>query len=324
MSLRSFFTTLSGSGNIHLPDWQPKSWVSSAVDASLKQLVSYAESNANAAISWYYEKKLFKAWTSRVLRLLTILAAALGALIPLMVSTGWFAKGTADDALRSLQLNQYGYLCIGLAAFFLALDRFSASSTSWMRYVTTAMALQTEVEKFRFDWERLTAPLAGRTPDGEILLSLLKRVTDFSVAVRALVENETKAWVGEFQTNLAELQKQSEAAWESARAQSLEAQKEVAAQRQALRPGAIDLLVENAPDTDEGYDVLLDGDVAKTKVTSKSCGVLGVPPGLHDLSTTATLNGIPVHASQVVDVVAGAATKVQLKLERRKAPAKAA
>jgi regulator of protease activity HflC (stomatin/prohibitin superfamily) len=210
-----------------------------------------------------------------------------------------------------------------------------------MRYVTTATALQTAVEKFQLDWDKLTAPLEGKTPAGQDLVALINRITEFSGTVRALVENETNAWVAEFQANLAELQKSTAAAVESARAQvqaaqqKADADQQAAAQKadterqsarqkaeaadQAARPGGIDLTVENAGETDEGYEVLVDGQSKKTDVLSTSCGVLGISPGLHELEVQAKIGGVAAHVSQVITITAGAATKVQLTLAKQKA-----
>jgi hypothetical protein len=57
----------------------------------------------------------------------------------------------------------------------------------------------------------------------------------------------------------------------------------------------------------------------KAGITSSTCGVLGIPPGLHDLSVRAKIGGVPAYASQLVTISAGAATKAQLKLARQKA-----
>jgi hypothetical protein len=330
MPLPAFLGRLFGRQNIHLPSWQPKPWDPDHVAGSLGEMLKYAEQNAQATIDWYWDKKRWKAIASRVCRLGTILFTAAAALIPIVGATGWFGPSdAAQHALWSLRLNQAGYLSLGFAALALALDRFMSGSTSWMRYVSTATSIQTAVEQFRLDWDKQLASLAGRIPSGQDLVVRISRITEFSITVRALVENETKAWVAEFQANLAELQKSTAAAVETARAQVQAAQQKVDAEqqaaqqktdaeRQAGRPGGIDLTVTNAADTDEGYEVVVDGRSEKADVTSSTCGILGIPPGLHDLSVRAKIEGIPAHASQLVTITAGAATKMQLTLAKQK------
>jgi hypothetical protein len=192
-------------------------------------------------------------------------------------------------AASQLRISQAGYVRLGLAALARALDRFMSAATSWMRYVTTATAIQTAVEKFQLDWDKSTASLARKTPSGQDLLDLINRITQFSGTVRALVENETNAWVAEFQANLAELQKTTAAA-ETAQ-QKAEAERQAARQKaeaeQAAKPGGIDFSIDNAAETDEGYDVLVDRQSKKTHVVSNSCGLSGIAPGLHELGVQA-------------------------------------
>jgi hypothetical protein len=340
MSFESIVQRVMGKKNIEYSPWKPKPWDPDHVADSLQQMLEYAEQNAQKAIDWYWDKKRWKAISSRTFRLAAILLTAISALIPIIGSTGLFGK-EGQQSMWTLRINQAGYAALGLAALALALDRFLSASTSWMRYVTTATAIQTAVEKFQLDWDKVTAPLAGKTPAGQDLLALINRIEEFSTTVRVLVENETNAWVAEFQANLAELQKSTAAAVETARAQvqaaqqkadadqQAAAQKAVADQqadqqkaeaaKQAARPGGIDLTIENAGDTDQGYEVLVDGQSKKAGVLSSSCGVLGISPGLHDLQVQATIGGIAAHVSQLVTIAAGAATKVQLVLAKQKA-----
>ena len=321
MSLKSFLERLPGKRNIALPKWKPKLWDTAHVDTSLTEMFTYAEENAKAAIDWYYDKKGGKAFASRICRLGTILLTAAAALIPILGSTGWFCPSGAEQAVWTLKLNQAGYLALGLAALFLALDKFLAGSTSWMRYISTAAAIQTAQMQFHCDWDKLMASLGGRTPAGAELTALINRITEFSVTVRAQVENETKAWVAEFQANLAELQTRTAAAVDAARAQVQTAQQEADKAQQAARPGGIDLTVENAAEADAGYEVLVDGRSEKTGVAGVTCGILGISPGPHDLEVRAKIGGAPAHASQLVTVPAGAGVKAQLKLAKPKAAA---
>lgn len=317
--MNTLFVRLFRAYNISPPTWTPPSWEPGKVVSSLEGLRLYAEAHAAAAISWYYAKKPWKAWASQALRLQTILATALGGLMPILVSTGVFSNpASKHPELDDLRLNEIGYLCFGLAALFLAIDRYFGNSTAWMRYITTAMSLETALEQFRIDWARLTAPLGGQVPSGAALETLIERIAEFSVSVRTLVEKETQAWVAEFQTNLSQLEKEAKAAVEAARAQAESAQREAKERASAVKPGAIDLTVENVLQTETGYDVAVDGETVKRKVTSRNCGVMGLDPGLREIAVTASISGGPAHASQIVTVAGGAAIKVTLTLSGSK------
>jgi hypothetical protein len=306
---------MSRNRRIQPPEWRPPSWKPAEVDASLEALRAYAEDYARASLDWYYAKKPAKALFSRVLRVGTILFTAIGGLMPVVSS----AMG--ETALDSLRMNQYGYFSLGLAALFLALDRFLGSSTAWMRFIATAAGIETELERFRFDWAKLTAGMGGRTPNDAELQSLLARVSEFSAGVRGQVESETKAWVAEFQANLSELERRTEAAVRVAREMADQAQKDMASQKVAAAPGAIELTVANAGDTDAGYAVSIDGEVKKRGVAGSTCGVLGIPPGLREVSVSAEIGGAPASASRVVTVKAAEALEVSLTLTKTKSAA---
>jgi hypothetical protein len=123
----------------------------------------------------------------------------------------------------------------------------------------------------------------------------------------------------EFQTNLSQLEKEAKAAIDSARAAVETAQKESRTTADSTRPGAIDLTVENVLDTDNGYDVAIDGEARKSGVTGRSCAIMNVGPGLHELAVTGVMAGALAHASQIVTFSAGTAVKLSIALSKAKA-----
>jgi hypothetical protein len=108
MSLTSVVERVMGKKNIIYSAWEPKSWDSDHVAASLTQMLTYAEQNAQAAIDWYWDKKRWKAISSRTFRLAAIGLTAAAALIPIIGSAGWFGQDGRQPQL-TLQINQAGY-----------------------------------------------------------------------------------------------------------------------------------------------------------------------------------------------------------------------
>jgi hypothetical protein len=211
---------------------------------------------------------------------------------------------------------------VGLAALFLALDRYSGASTGWMRYIMTAMAVETAREQFRFTRIRLTAELGSRSPSPAELEARIQHVNDFVNTLRTLVEKETQDWASEFKTNLAQLDKEAQALVASARVQVEEMKKATVEREKAARPGSIDLSIENVLDTDAGYSVEIDGKERKTQVKSKSCGIQEVPIGVREVTVKATIGGDDAHASQLVEVKAEQITKVSVTLSKTRAASK--
>lgn len=216
---------LSRGKNIESKPWDRIDWGQTAKLEGLSKLRDRAESQALDAILWYYGKKQSKNFWSRWLRFWAISFTVLGGLVPLLSASGiveaalrFFglsASGTTQEI--ELRFNQFGYILIGLAAGCVAFDRFFGFSTNWMRYMGTAIRIETVRVKFAFDWECLVAPLGADEPNPDEVRKLLELIQKFSLDIREAIEQETGAWISEFQTNLAQLDKETKALFEGAR-----------------------------------------------------------------------------------------------------------
>ncbi len=182
-------------------------WKDSDVENSLVELRRYVESEAQRQIDWYYAKKTRKARVSIVLRFTAIVLFVLGGLVPIIKAT------LPADVIAKLPFDfgQAGYLLIGVAAGCVGLDRFFGYSTGWIRYITTGMSIEKSLEEYRMEWARNIARLRGAPPNEEQLDQLIQICQTFSLAIKSQVEQETKAWVAEFQSNLTQLEKDLQA-----------------------------------------------------------------------------------------------------------------
>ena len=204
--------------------WGSINWGENTLLDGLSKLRDHAELQALEAIGWYYEKKKSKNFWSRWLRFWAIFFTVSGGLIPLLSAAGivqailryYGAKDETDIQLVELHFNQLGYVLIGLAAGCVAFDRFFGFSTNWMRYIGAAMRIETARLRFAFEWEHRVAPLRGKDPSDDEVTELLDSIEKFSLAVREAIEQETGAWIAEFQTNLAQLDKETKALFEVA------------------------------------------------------------------------------------------------------------
>jgi hypothetical protein len=188
----------------HLPHL---SWKESDIDSSLTALARYVETEAQRQIDWYRSKQVVKARVSTAIRFTAIVLFAAGALVPIMKAT------LKVETLRKLAFDfaDSGYLLIAVAGACVAMDRFFGYSSGWIRCITTALAIEKSLDEFRMEWARSLAKLRGAAPDEAKLDQLILTCETFSVATRSQVEQETKAWVMEFQTNLAQLQRDLQA-----------------------------------------------------------------------------------------------------------------
>ena len=180
---------MAKSKDIEAVPWEAVHWEANNLMGGLSILRERAELQALDAIGWYYSKKKSKNFWSRWLRFWAILYTILGGLAPILSATGLaqliaqYFYGNVDDRdlrLAEMRFNQCGYVLIGLAAGCLAFDRFFGFSTNWMRYIGAAMRIETARVRFRFEWERLAAPLKGSEPDKDGLEDFLEAIERFA------------------------------------------------------------------------------------------------------------------------------------------------
>jgi len=181
-------------------------WKDSDVLASLATLCEYVENDAQRQIDWYHAKRKRKASVSTALRFVSILLFVLGGLVPILKAT------LSSETLKRIgfDFGQTGYLLLAIAAGCVAMDRFFGYSSGWIRYTTTALALEKSLAEFGLEWARYIAKLRGGPPNESELDQLIRTCETFSLSIRAQVEQETRAWVSEFETNLSELDRDLE------------------------------------------------------------------------------------------------------------------
>jgi hypothetical protein len=197
-------------------DLSKLSWKDPDIENSLSVLHQYVEDQAQKQIQWYWDNKRAKAHVSMFLRFVAIILFVLGGLVPIVKAT----LPATVAAKFPFDFGQCGYLLIGVAAGCMGLDRFFGYSTGWIRYVTTVMAIEKSLEEFRFEWALNMAKMRGSAPTPEQLEALIQTSAAFSLAIKSQVEQETKAWVVEFQTNLSQLEKDLQAKADEAKAKT--------------------------------------------------------------------------------------------------------
>lgn len=163
--------------------------------AALGELYSWAELLANDAVGWYLGEKRRKARWSRGLRALSAVLATFGGAIPVAA----LSAGKAG-------LGNWGFVLFALAAGCLAYDRFFGYSSAWLRYMSAAITLRSQLSDFQLGWVKEMAALGTREPSPEEIGLLVDLVRSFMRDVNATIQSETKSWLVEFNTNLSELE----------------------------------------------------------------------------------------------------------------------
>jgi hypothetical protein len=287
-------------------------WDPANTPASLGQLRAYVENEAAKAIQWYFGSKGSKALWSRWLRFLAVSISTIAGLLPIVVS---LLQRKYPDSIGQIESGLVVSVLLGAAAGILAFDHFFGFSSGWIRYVLTATSIQGALEEFRMDWELLSAS-SSSPPTNDQIMALVQRAKSFRVAIAGMVFEETKAWATEFQSNLAQLEKDVKAQLEQQRSKMEE---QIQAQTVAAITGGIDLSVPNALTTDNrSFTVSLEHGTTKippeTVVGATHWVRVAVAPGQYKVVVRAKRSGADVESSRIVKVESGAVANTEIKL----------
>lgn len=273
-------------------------WNPDNLSASLANLLAYAENEAQKAIGWYLKNKQWKSRLSRFIQFGAIALTAAGGIAP-VVNRIVGTSPTFDSGL-------WATLSVGLAASLIGLDKAFGFSSGWARYVLAATSIHKALDEFRLDWASLYAEMS-QPPKTEQVAALIQRAKEFISTVEGFVLQETKEWIAEFQTNIAQLEKDVKA-----QVDALKAQREQAVQTRdaANRPGAIELTVPNADKTDGfQFQVILEnqeGKVASESVAyARSWVWLNTVPGQYKLTISAAAGGRTIASPSLIEVKPG-------------------
>lgn len=257
------------------PDWDPGDPAK-----SLALLYKWTVKTTESRIAWYDHSRKPKRAGSQWLRVFSILFAAIGALCPLVDAT----KIVGDKIL----LGQWGYVSIALAAAIVGYDKYFGLSTGWMRYIVTQLSLEKALKEFQYDWIILYAQQAN-------ISTLLQRIKDFSLQVESLVRQETDAWVLEFQSNVAELEKVLKTEVET------------------RKPGNIKITVTNAADFD-AVAIKLNDNPVKELIGITEGLIDTVPPKRYEVTAIGKKGNKESKGSKVIEVQPNSMTSVEITL----------
>lgn len=178
-------------------------------------------------------------------------------------------------------------------------ERSTRHSTGWMRYIVAMQAIERAREAFRLDWaplsRKLSTAAAGTPEQTEAVERMIERVRSVIIEVKEQTEKETQVWLQEFQTNLAQFEK------------------DLKAQREAGRPGGIDVEVTDGDKADTPVELSLDGMIAD-RFSGKAGSIGYVAPGLYRVTAKANKNGRDYSASAMVNVGGGQICPTKLTL----------
>lgn len=290
------------------PDAGTPVWNSGDPLASLNSILHYAEAEAARAIDWYFRNKTWKSRWSRFIQFFSVTLAAAAGIAPII-------SQLLKSRIPNFDSGLWATLLVGIAAALIALDKAFGFSTGWARYILAATAIRKALEEFRMDWTSLLAA-AGPNPKVEQITAMIVRAKEFSSNVEGLVTQETKDWVMEFQSSMAQLEKDVKVQLDTLKSQVEKGAQDLLS---ATKPGSIELTVSNAEKTDGfRFQVALTnegGSVEQEEVANSKTWVrINTNPGHYKATIGAAASGKPVAVSAVVEVKPGEAVKPAIAL----------
>jgi hypothetical protein len=286
-----------------IPKWDPAN-----PGPSLTNIFCYVINEAGKSSNWYWRAKRWKARPSYVIRFSAWTLASVAGLLPII--GGLLPKTPAGQmphgiAALNLENGLWASLLLGLAAALFGLDKTFGFSSGWARYVLTATNIRKVLEEFRMEWAELMAK-AGTSLTEENVAPLLERAKKFRSDVEGLVLQETKDWVTEFQSSMAQMEKDVAAQLSNLKSQ---VDKTIQAKDAASKPGYVQLTVKdpgNKAATGKLQVTLIDSgnkQVLQEQVTSLNWASPFVPPGVYKVKLD--LAGTPVGSTPAVTVKSG-------------------
>lgn len=175
------------------------SWNSDDVTGSLEGLFQFVNGRVKDAIDWYLKSKRSKKRWAILLRVISILLVFAAALLPILSQVILDKKG------EQIIMPAWASVALVLAGLFVALDRFLGYSSSWIRYISTELRLQTLLDKFQVEWQCERSKLKATGPEDQQRQTLCAMAKEFIQQADKLILEETNTWIIEFQSALKQI-----------------------------------------------------------------------------------------------------------------------
>jgi hypothetical protein len=272
-----------------------------SVEQALPIIYFHAQSASATIREWYWQSIRRKRNTSLGFRSATFVLLTIGTLFPILAALG-------DDSRERLQYTQLGVMSLALAGLLQVADKVFGWSSGWLRYITTAMAMENLARKFELDWASYMFEKTGDIGDND-KKALFDIALKFEQDTANLQGDETDKWVTEFSSSVALLgeliksQRESgEKAVEAARAMMVSQQKSAEEHAKSLQVGSVEVVIRH-----KSEPVLLNISV-DTGTAQEFMGVswaqAGLTPGHHTISITRS-GATPVTIQKIVEIKAG-------------------
>jgi hypothetical protein len=291
-----------------IPKWDPAN-----PGPSLTEVFGYVVNEAGKSSNWYWRAKRSKARPSYIIRFSAWVLASIAGLLPIIAGlVPATPSGQTPHGIAALNLGNglWASLLLGIAAALYGLDKAFGFSSGWARYVLAATNIRKMLEEFRMEWAELMAK-AGTSLTADNVAPLLERARKFRSDVEGLVLQETKDWVTEFQSSMAQMEKDVAAQLSTLKAQ---VDKTIQEKQAAGKPGFVQLTIKDPNNKLASANLkvtLIDSNnqpvqgVQQQPVTNLTWSTPFVPPGTYQVKVEGTVNNIQFSQTRSVTVKSG-------------------
>jgi hypothetical protein len=176
------------------PDLGELDWSPGRREASLATVYAHAVGLAQDAEAWYASKRPEKKRWGRALRIVALLLASAGAILPIL------AEIFTTDGKPQIAPG-WAAVALAAAATLVTLDRYFGFSNSWMRFMAAELRISQLRHQFQYAWNAARVKLSDPPTEEELapLLELARTLVD---RLDQAILDETDRWVTEFRGGL--------------------------------------------------------------------------------------------------------------------------
>ena len=264
-------------------------WDPGSTSESLGRVVEHLRAGAMDTITYYCASRRPKRKWAVGLRMGAIVFGAVAAVLPLL-------SQIFSEAGKSAIPPAWSSVALAVVAALIATDQFFGFSTAWMRFMTTELRIRQELESFELEWEARRAGWGQLDPTPAQVQDTLAWAKKFASTISALVQEETNAWISEFQNTLRRLDEQAKTATPTSQL------------------GALNVTVKNGALFVDGWELAVD-DGAAREYRGSTAALRELLPGTHTIRAMGKLNSATAQAEVAVAVPAGGVATAELILE---------
>lgn len=314
-------------------DFPELSWAAGSYGKSLSELCAYSSKQAEKAIDWYYKSRQARRYFCQLCRLGAILLTLLAGILPLAneikmanqnpalhpapatrienqltapsIPTTNAISVAPTPTSGSLQLEAargrsyflhplWSAIAVAIAGGLILIDRFYGFTTGWIRYLLTVQKLTNALDVFRIEQQRQKVSWGNPEPTQIQTAALISTIQQFLEQIRAIVNDETKAWAADFADALKQIDEQVKVA------------------AQATQKSALQITVTNGDQSTAGWALVIGERPPETKLGREAS--VEVVPGMYIVRAAGQIGAKQVQAEQPIKIGPGEIGRLTLTL----------